>query len=110
MGHKEESMKFELKAQERENEVEIFLIGGIGREASIEMFQEVKRLMEQYPEKNLKLNFGGVEFLDSSGVGTLVAVNSTLLRKGKEMVMTAIPKNIMELLKITNLLKILKVV
>lgn len=110
MNNREESMKFEIKVQDHDSEIEIFLIGGIGREASIEMFQGVKRLMEQFPGKNVKLNFSGVEFLDSSGVGTLVAVNSTLLRNGKELVLTAIPKNIMELLRITNLLKILKVV
>lgn len=106
----DEDMKFEIKVEELENEIEVFLVGGIGREASIEMFQGVKRLMEQYPDKNVRLNFEGVEFLDSSGVGTLVAVNSTLLRNGKELVLTAVPKNIMDLLRITNLLKILKVV
>jgi len=102
-------MKFKLSSELNGGNLVVNLEGRIGGETSLQVFQEIKTLVTRHEDKNLILDFRGVDFMDSSGLGSLVAVNSTLLRDGRELTLVSIPKNIKELLRITNLLKILKI-
>ncbi|HOX28235.1 MAG TPA: STAS domain-containing protein [bacterium] len=92
------------------NKLIIKLGGRIGGESSISMYREIKSLLDDYKDENVVLEFSKLEFIDSSGLGSLVAVNSTLLKQGRSLTIVAPPENLMELLKITNLDKILRIV
>lgn len=86
------------------------LSGRIAGEASIDLYREIKNLLEKYENKNLILDFSHLEFIDSSGLGFLVAVNSTLLKQGRSLTLASVPENLMGLLKITNLDRVLKII
>jgi len=103
-------MKFRIDTEVRGKNVIVRLSGRIGGEASLDMYRELKMILDQYPGKNMVLDFGDVDFLDSSGLGALVAVNSSMLRQNRELTLAAVSGNIMSLLKITNLHKILSIV
>lgn len=94
----------------RGNYLVIKLSGKIGGEASIEMYREVKRVLQDHTKENLVLDFSKLDFIDSSGLGSLVAVNSTLLKQGRSLILASVPDNLLDLLKITNLDRILKIV
>lgn len=103
-------MSFEIKIEKKDNTVIVRMKGRIGGEASIRMYQEIKSLTESYTRHNFVLDFSDIDFIDSSGLGSLVAINSTLLKNGNELYLASIQDNLKGLLKITNLDKILKMV
>ncbi|MEW5946226.1 MAG: STAS domain-containing protein [bacterium] len=86
------------------------LNGRIAGETSIRLYSQIKSLLPEDENKNLVLDFSGVDFIDSSGLGSLVAVNSHLLKKGKKLTLASVPENLMGLLKVTNLTSILDIV
>jgi anti-sigma B factor antagonist len=94
----------------RGNNLIIKLSGRIGGEASIELYRQVKMAVQDHEKENLVLDLGKLEFIDSSGLGSLVAVNSTLLKQGRGLTLAAVPENLYGLLRITNLDRILKIV
>jgi len=103
MGHPE--MEHEAIAKN----LVIRLSGRVAGEASIDLYRQVKTLLEKYQDLNLILDFKKLEFIDSSGLGFLVAVNSTLLKQGRKLTLSTVPENLMGLLKITNLDRVLKI-
>ena len=99
-----------LKKKVQGNNLIIEMSGRIGGEASIEMFRQIKEMLEGHQEENLVLDFENLEFIDSSGLGSLVAVNSTLLKQQRTLTLASVPDNLLELLKITNLDRVLRIV
>lgn len=107
---KADAVMINLVKEVRGNYLVIKLSGKIGGEASIEMYREVKRVLQDHTKENLVLDFSKLDFIDSSGLGSLVAVNSTLLKQGRSLILASVPDNLLDLLKITNLDRILKIV
>jgi anti-sigma B factor antagonist len=103
-------IKSELEHEVKGNQLVVQLAGRIAGEASLDLYTQVKNLLEKYQDMNLVLDFKLLEFIDSSGLGFLVAVNSTLLKQGRKLTLSAVPENLMGLLKITNLDRVLKIV
>ena len=102
--------KPELEQEVRGRQLVLRLSGRVAGEASIDLYRQVKTLLEGYPDMNLILDFKKLTFIDSSGLGFLVAVNSTLLKQGRKLTLATVPENLMGLLKITNLDRILRIV
>ena len=102
--------KPEMEHEVKTNRLIIKLSGRIAGEASIDLYRQVKTLLEKYQDLNLVLDFKKLQFIDSSGLGFLVAVNSTLLKQGRSLTLSTVPENLMGLLKITNLDRVLKIV
>lgn len=59
--------------------------------------------------RELVLDVAGVEFIDSSGLGTLVRLMARLRRTGGDLKLCAPPAAVHHLLKITNLLRVFDV-
>lgn len=80
----------------------------IGGEGAIDFFTIMREFIDENPNKIIILDFCGVDFVDSSGLGSLCAINSILIKKNRELIIANAPDNLMDLLKITNLDRILK--
>lgn len=102
-------MTIRFNIEDKDDRVIVRLEGRIGGEASITLYSDIKSILSDHENKNLILDFGGVDFIDSSGLGSLVAINTHMVKKKLKMTLTSIPDNLMGLLKITNLLKILNI-
>ena len=102
--------RFELENDIKQKHLVIRLSGRIAGEASIDLYKQIKTLLEKHEKLNLVLDFKKLDFIDSSGLGFLVAVNSTLLKQGRTLTLSTVPENLMDLLKITNLDRVLKIV
>ncbi len=85
------------------------LSGRIGGEASVKLFKDIKEIIEENHGVDLAIDFRDVDFLDSSGLGVLVAINSTMIRKQRQFHLIAVPPNIMNILRVTNLHNILSI-
>ena len=59
--------------------------------------------------KKIVLNLGGVDFIDSSGLGALVGLHSTAGAQGAQIRLASITKRFHELLQITKLLTVFDV-
>ena len=60
-------------------------------------------------QKNVILNMKGVDYIDSSGLGTLVAAHSTLSRAGGGLALMNLSKRSAELLILTKLATVFRI-
>jgi len=98
----------ELDVKERQaGDVTILDMSGSVRigEGSIAMRDAVRRLVNDGKRKVL-LNLGGVNYMDSSGVGELIANYTTLKREGGQLKLLNLTDKIQSLLVITKLLTV----
>lgn len=77
-------------------------------EGSKELHERIRRLMES-GEKKILLNLAKVAYIDSSGLGELVAGYTTVQRNGGEMKLVHLTERITELMVITKLLTVFDV-
>lgn len=71
-------------------------------EASVVVRDVIKDLMDKGNKKVL-LNLGGVNYIDSSGIGVLVSSFTTVQSQGGELKLVNLSKRIHDLLQITKL-------
>lgn len=60
--------------------------------------------------KKLVLNLAGMPSIDSIGLGEIVRSYTTLMRQGAKMKLAAVPKKIVDLLRVTRLIMAFEVV
>lgn len=98
----------ELDVKERQaGDVTILDMSGSIRlgEGAIAMRDAVRRLVSD-GKKNVLLNLNGVNYMDSSGVGELIANYTTLRREGGQLKLLNLTDKIQNLLVITKLLTV----
>jgi anti-sigma B factor antagonist len=69
------------------------------------LVHSIERLLKQN-RKNIVLNLNGLSYLDSSGIGELARVYSTVLKRGGEMKVIGLASRVTEVLKITGLYQV----
>lgn len=96
--------------ERRNNSVTILDLEGNIRlgEGSKELHDHIRRLVES-GEKKILLNLANVSYIDSSGLGELVAGYTTLQRNNGEMKLLHLTQRITELMMITKLLTVFDV-
>jgi|SRR5215213_2928182 len=77
-------------------------------EGNIDLHRMIRSLVEQN-EKRILLNLADVTYIDSSGLGELVAGYTSVERNGGEMKMINLTKRVTELMMITKLLTVFDV-
>jgi anti-sigma B factor antagonist len=98
----------ELDVSERQaGDVTILDLSGSIRigEGAVALREAVKKLAAE-GKKNVLLNLGGVNYMDSSGVGELIANYTTLSRDGGQLKLLNLTDKIQNLLVITKLLTV----
>ena len=97
-----------IKINEREaGDVTILDLSGkitIG-EGSVQLREVVRGLLER-GKKKLLINLGGVDYVDSSGIGELVSCFTTTKNQGGQLKLLNLTKKIRDLLQITKLLTV----
>ena len=87
--------------------VTILELGGkitIG-DGSVQLREAVRKLLEQ-GHKNLLIDLGKVDYVDSSGIGELVSCYTTTKNQGGQLKLLNLTKKIQDLLSITKLLTV----
>src|SRR3982750_2037979 len=74
-------------------------------EGSVQLRDAVRRLLEQ-GHKNLLIDLGKVDYVDSSGIGELVSCYTTTKNQGGHLKLLSLTKKIKDLLSITKLLTV----
>ena len=101
----------ELSIRERQaGEITVLDMDGritIG-EGSVALRSAVRRLLEE-GKKNILLNLAGVGYIDSSGIGELIANYTTVGRSGGQLKLLNLTEKVQDLLVITKLLTVFDV-
>jgi anti-sigma B factor antagonist len=98
----------ELDLKERQaGDVTILDLSGEVRigEGSVTLRDKIRNLADQGKNK-LLLNLGGVKYIDSSGIGELIANYTTVSRRGGQLKLLNLTDKIQNLLVITKLLTV----
>jgi anti-sigma B factor antagonist len=74
-------------------------------EGSAQFREAVRQLIEQ-GKPRVVLNFAGVTYVDSSGVGELVSAYTSVNKQSGQLKLLNVPQRIKELLRITKLLSV----
>jgi len=74
-------------------------------EGSVQLREAVRGLLEQ-GKKNILVNLGSVDYVDSSGIGELVSCYTTTKNQGGQLRLLNLTKKIKDLLQITKLLTV----
>ena len=98
----------ELDVKERQaGDVTILDLSGDVRigEGAISLRDSIRNLADQGKKKVL-LNLAGVKYMDSTGVGELIANYTTISRQGGQLKLLSLTEKIQNLLVITKLLTV----
>lgn len=76
-------------------------------EESAELRDTVKKLLAQ--QRQIVLNLGGVTYIDSGGLGTLVALYTTAHQAGGSIKLSNLTPRVGDLLQVTKLLTVFEV-
>jgi len=98
----------ELDLKERQaGDVTILDLSGSVRmgEGSVQLRDSIRNLVDQGKKKVL-LNLAGVKYIDSSGIGELIANYTTISRQGGQLKLLNLTDKIQNLLVITKLLTV----
>jgi len=97
-------------AERRTNSTVILDLEGNIRlgEGSRELHEAIRLLVEK-GEKEILLNLANVSYVDSSGLGELVAGYTTLQKSGGQMKLLNLTERVSELMVITKLLTVFEV-
>ena len=74
-------------------------------DGSVQLREAVRKLLEQ-GHKNLLIDLGKVDYVDSSGIGELVSCYTTTKNQGGQLKLLNLTKKIQDLLSITKLLTV----
>lgn len=69
-------------------------------------FRSLIRSLNENGEKQILLNLAGISYIDSSGLGEMVAAYTTLQKSGGEMKLLYLTRRVKELMMITKLLTV----
>ena len=98
----------ELDLKERQaGDVTILDLSGEVRigDSSVALRESIRNLADQGKKKVL-LNLGGVKYIDSSGIGELIANYTTISRQGGQLKLLNLTDRVQNLLVITKLLTV----
>ena len=98
----------ELDVKERQaGDVTILDLSGEVRigEGAVSLRDSIRKLADQGKTK-LLLNLAGVKYMDSTGVGELIANYTTVTRQGGQLKLLSLTQRIRDLLVITKLLTV----
>ncbi len=98
-----------LKYREKENYLVVDLEGEITAANSMKLMEEIKGLTAE-GKKNLLINLHGVSYVDSTGLGLMVAIHDAMKKSQGKMALMGINRpEIQNLFKITQLSRFFKI-
>ncbi|WP_309123091.1 STAS domain-containing protein [Paenibacillus sp.] len=83
----------------------LLLIGDIDIDVSDLMEEAIPSALASYPR--VEIDFGGVPFVDSSGIGLLIALVRALQQEGKQVEIVRVREEVMEVFDLLQLQEIL---
>jgi stage II sporulation protein AA (anti-sigma F factor antagonist) len=84
------------------------LEGELDHHTADELRDRVNQALERKPVRHILLNLGGLEFMDSSGLGVILGRYKQITSQGGEMVVCSISPFVKRLFEMSGLFKIIR--
>jgi anti-sigma B factor antagonist len=98
-----------IKERRVENVTVLEMDGNMRIGESGVVFQETIRRLLEAGERKILLNLGGISYIDSSGLGELIASHNVLKKNEGQVKLVHLTKRVRELMVITKLLTVFDV-
>ncbi len=85
------------------NELTVYLSGDIDHHSARKIREATDALIQQNQPSVLKLNFGGVNFMDSSGIGLIMGRYRMMLLYGGSVKVVNVPENLRRIMELSGL-------
>jgi anti-sigma B factor antagonist len=102
-------MSLEIQEREREGIVILDLKGRITSGPEVGSFREAASAVATRPSPNLILNMANVDYVDSTGLGAMVMVSTTIKRANGKVKLLKLNRRNIELLVMTKLATIFEI-
>jgi anti-sigma B factor antagonist len=74
-----------LRIEEKDNALYVSLSGEVTLESTAALKQEIEAALDESGAENVVVDLAGVSFMDSSGIGFLVALNTRVKGRNRNM-------------------------
>ena len=95
--------EFSIRAVTNGSQCDLMLSGEIDLQVAQDLTRVARSHLADPGVQRLLVDLGGVSFLDSTGLGALVAIRNAANKQGKEMALGNVSDRISQLLGITGL-------
>lgn len=102
-------MSLEIQERQREGLVILDLKGRITSGPEVAAFREAVSALATRPSPTVILNMAGVDYVDSTGLGAMVMVSTTIRRSGGKVKLLNLNRRNIELLVMTKLATIFEI-
>ncbi len=92
-----------MKTTMNGNELTLYLTGEIDHHSARRIRETADGLVQQKHPTLLKLNFAGVDFMDSSGIGLIMGRYRTMLLYGGTLQVTEVPRELRKMMELSGL-------
>lgn len=92
----------DINVQENDAAVSITVSGDIEM-MTIKEFKDKLLVLGKETEKDIELDMGDVNYIDSSGVGVLISLLKLQKKKGKSVTITKVSDKVLNVLKLSSL-------
>jgi anti-sigma B factor antagonist len=93
---------FDLASRSHEDSLELALTGDLDMAATFKLEPAVDRLLAEHEIRRLALDLRDVRFMDSTGLGALLAIRERTKQLGIEMRLVAISEPVQRLLDLSG--------
>jgi anti-sigma B factor antagonist len=99
---------FQLDSRAHEQALELVLAGDLDMAATFKLEPAVERLLAEHQVRRIALDLRDVRFIDSTGLGALLAIRERTKQLGIEMRLVAISKPVQRLLDMSGTASVLR--
>ncbi len=104
-----EQPRLEIEADRDGDDVIVRLKGEVDLRSSPDLRRRLTELVEPQAPKLVIMDLSGVDYVDSSGVGTIVELKRRALRTGGDVVLVGLQPRVRSVFEITRLDKFFKI-
>ncbi len=98
-----------LRIEPLDNKIIISLLGELDHHSAEEVRMRVDDALDRGKYKILIFNFDGVNFMDSSGIGTVIGRYKKMSARGGSVCLTNLKPNVKRIFEISGMYKIISV-
>lgn len=91
------------KINVNDNQITVYLTGEIDHHSARELRQAIDSVIQSKKPVLLNLDFSGVTFMDSSGIGLIMGRYRTMLLFGGKLKMINVPENLKKIMLLSGL-------
>lgn len=105
-----EKLKIDLKDFDSENNLQVVnLTGDFDKAGYNDVKADLNKMVKTFEGKTLVFDFGGVQFINSEGIGYLLEVNNFLAKKDKKFVIIGVSKYVDDIFQTIGIHDIVKI-